>query len=177
MFFFNPTVNSDHKIFYNLSRKFGVVFFCNEKTKHFYKKIQPFVKWCIRKGIKFIAPHSTYWAYRNSAFGVLVDLHHPHDFYTPDLKIIKSVFIATKVHNIKEARNAIKFSNIIFISPIFKTNSHPRELPISRYILIKLSLFFKEQMIFGLGGVNEYNFKLVKKYNLYGYGGISNFRK
>jgi len=176
-FFFNPTINLNHKIFYNLSNKIGVVFFNVQKNKYFYKKIQPFINWCIKKQIKFMTPYSSFWAYRNSAYGFFLDSNCIQNSKLPSVRIRKNLFVATKVHSLKEARNAIKFANVFFVSPIFKTVSHPNKSPISRLILINLCLFFKEGMIFGLGGVNEYNFKFVEKYNLYGFGGISSFRE
>ena len=98
-FFFNPTINLNHKVFYNLSNKVGVVFFCNEKVKHFYKKIQPFAEWCIKKKIKFLAPHSTYWAYRNSAYGIFVNSNPPNNLNLPDKRIIKNVFMSLSHYN------------------------------------------------------------------------------
>lgn len=174
-FFFNPTIDLNHRVFYNLSNKIGVVFFNTDRNQNFHIKIQPFVQWCNKKQIKFMIPYSSFWAYRNSAYGFFTDSNYSQNFKLPNLKIPKKAFVATKVHSLKEARAAIKYADIIFITPIFKTLSHPKQTPMPRDILIKLCLFFKEQMIFGLGGVNEYNFKFVKKYNLYGFGGISNF--
>ena len=176
-FFFNPTIDVNHRVFYNLSNKIGVVFFSTKKIRCFHEKIKPFVQWCNKKQIKFIIPHSTFWAYRNSAYGFFIDSNYNQNTRLQNLKIRKNVFVAAKVHNFREAKAVIKFANIIFISPIFRTASHPRHTPMSRIILLKLCLFFKEQVIFGLGGVNEYNFKFVKKYNLYGFGGVSNFKE
>ena len=87
----------------------------------------------------------------------------------------KNYFTVAKVHNVKEASLAKGFIDLIFLSPVLKTNSYPEKKPLSNYIFISLCFFFKEEVIFALGGVNYNNIKSVKNKNLYGFGAISCF--
>ena len=87
----------------------------------------------------------------------------------------KNYFTVAKVHNFKEAFLAKGFIDLIFLSPVLKTNSYPKKKPLSNYIFISLCFFFKEELIFALGGVNYKNIKSIKNKNLYGFGAISCF--
>lgn len=64
--------------------------------------------------------------------------------------------------------------NIIFISPIFKTKSHPNIAPIGLMQLSKITRHSKIP-IFALGGVNKKNFYTLKKLGTQGFGAIENF--
>ena len=88
----------------------------------------------------------------------------------------RSYFTVAKVHNLKEAFLARGFVDLIFLSPALKTNSYPNKKPLSKYIFISLCFFFKEQLIFALGGVNYTNIKSMKNKKLYGFGAISCFK-
>ena len=87
----------------------------------------------------------------------------------------KNYFTVAKVHNVKEAFLAKGFIDLIFLSPVLKTDSYPEKKPLSNYIFISLCFFFKEEVIFALGGVNYKNIKSMKNKNLHGFGAISCF--
>jgi thiamine monophosphate synthase len=85
-------------------------------------------------------------------------------------------------HSFKSLLQASKNCNIdiIFISPVFSTKSHPQQKPIP---LLQLTKFMtKNQLkenanIFALGGINEKNIKILPKLGFKGFGGIEIFSK
>ena len=87
----------------------------------------------------------------------------------------KNYFTIAKVHNFKEALLAKGLVDLIFLAPALKTDSYPKKKPLSNYIFISLCFFFKEEVIFALGGVNYKNIKSMKNKKLYGFGAISCF--
>ena len=87
----------------------------------------------------------------------------------------KKYFTVAKVHNIKEAFMAKGLVDLIFLSPVLKTDSYPEKKPLSNYIFISLCFFFKEEVIFALGGVNYKNIKYMKNKKIHGFGAISCF--
>ena len=177
--FFNPKKISNTNYFYKITKKMGVVFFCDTNNSHnFYNAVKPYISWCKKKRIKFIVPYSIFCASNFRAFGILVDLNsHKEKNNLKVSKLKNRFFIISKIHNIKEAYKAKKIIDIVFISPVFQTFSFPNKKPLSRYSFISLCFFFKEKIVFALGGVNEKNFSFIKNDNLHGFGGISNFRK
>ena len=161
-FFYNPTIVSNKNIFYKISKESGVVFYNTKPvSEKFFIKIKPYVFWCKKNKIKFIIPYSFYWANRYKPIGVMIDnkfqkilLKKKNDLQ----KLKKNFFLVSKIHNFKEAINIKRLIDFIFISPTFETKTHPNQLPISNYIFISLCFFFKEKVIFALGGVNFKNF-------------------
>ncbi len=176
-FFFDPDVYSDHETLSDITSKMGVVFFSeNLESNQFLPRIQPYVSLCRQKNIKFIIPFSPFWANKYKAFGVIIDLNKKTtNNFTK--KSYKKYLIVSKVHGFKEAHLAKKFVDLIFLSPAYRTTSYPTKKPLSNYIFISLCLFFKQRVIFALGGVNHDNFKFLKNKNLYGFGAINYFKK
>ncbi len=176
-FFFNPTIILNDTNFYKISNKIGVVFFTNNlKIREFCKKIEPYVKWCKKRNIKFVIPLSHFWAHKYKPFGVLVDLKFTQKNKFIIQQLENKYLVFSKVHDFKEAFVAKTLSDLIFLSPVFKTLSYPKKKPLTNYIFISLCFFFKEKVIFALGGVNNKNFKFIKNSKLYGFGAISNFK-
>jgi thiamine monophosphate synthase len=177
-FFFNPTVVSSKKVFYKISNKIGVVFFFENLTlDKFFKLIEPYVLWCNKNKIKFIIPYSIYWANKYKAYGILLDAKCRKKGEGKNLKFLrKKFFFASKVHNVKEAMNIRDFTDLVFLSPVFKTKSYLNKIPLTKYIFISLCFFFKEKMIFVLGGVNYKNFNFIKNSKVYGFGAINFFK-
>ena len=177
-FFFNPTIISNHKFFYKISNKDGVVFLLEGKKKgEFFRLIQPYIFWCRKNNIKFIIPYSTYWAIKYQAFGIMVDSKCKKINSLNEGFIRKKFFIVSRVHDFKEAINIKKFVDLVFLTPVFKTRSYVNKIPLTRYTYISLCFFFKEKMIFALGGVNYKNFNFTKNKTVHGFGGINNFKE
>ena len=75
-FFFNPENLSDSKILNRLSKNVGVIFFNkNLNIYNFLKKIEPCIKFCRKKKIKFVIPFSKFWCSKYHAFGMMVDIN------------------------------------------------------------------------------------------------------
>ena len=69
-----------------------------------------------------------------------------------------------------------KDMDIIFISNVFKTNSHPKREGLGIKKLFELSIFLKKKINFALGGISKKNIRLIKNKHLNGFGAISYFR-
>ncbi len=93
--------------------------------------------------------------------------------YTKGL-ILKNRFeILGSAHNIKEIRQKERQGvNIIFVSSIFKKNKNYLGL----YKFNTLKSFTKKKVV-ALGGINSKNIKLLNLINLWGFSGISYFKK
>ncbi|WP_205479822.1 thiamine phosphate synthase [Sphingomonas arenae] len=77
-----------------------------------------------------------------------------------------------RVHSMQELRQALlRAPDLLFLSPLFETRTHPEWLPLPRMraaALIRLS----PRPVFGLGGMNERRFAKLKPLGLAGYGAI-----
>ena len=177
-FFLNPEVGPKFVDVKKISNGTGIIFFNeNLNINKFCRAIEPYIVLCQRKKIKFIIPCSIYWANKYKAFGLLVSLNKKLKSFYLKNKSNKKFFLVSKVHNIKEAYVAKDCVDLIFLSPVLKTTSYPEKKPLKNYIFISLCFFFKEKVIFGLGGVNYKNFKSIQNKYLYGFGAISFFKK
>ncbi len=177
-FFFNPEVKSDFIDVKKIPKKTGVIFFNNSLGIHeFCMGIEPYVELCKKSRIKFIIPDSIFWANRYKAFGIIVSLNKKLKKFSSKNKSYKRYLIVSKVHNLKEALIAKNYVDIIFLSPLFNTSSYPRKKPLTNYIFISLCFFFKEKVIFGLGGINNKNSKSIPNRYVCGFGSISFLKK
>ena len=175
-FFFSPEDFSDNTKLSNLSQKAGVIFFSkNLNINNFLKKIEPLLSFCRKRKIKFVIPFSQFWGNKYNPFGMMIEINRKSKKFYSTKNKHRSYFTVAKVHNLKEAFLARGFVDLIFLSPVRKTNSYPDKKPLSKYIFISLCFFFKEELIFALGGVNYTNIKSMKNKNLYGFGAISCF--
>ena len=176
-FFFNPENFLDSKKLRNLSKKAGVIFFNNNlDINSFLKKIEPLLCFCRKRKIKFVIPFSKFWGNRYNPFGMMVEIDRKSKKFYSTKNKHRRYYTVAKVHNLKEAFLARGFVDLIFLSPVFKTNSYPDKKPLSKYIFISLCFFFKEELVFALGGVNYTNIRSIKNKKLYGFGAISCFK-
>ena len=177
-FFFNPDNFTDSKKLSNLSKKVGVIFFSNDlNINYFLKKIEPLLCFCKKRKIKFVIPFSQFWGNKYNPFGMMIEINRKSKKFYSTKNKHRSYFTVAKVHNLKEAFLARGLVDLIFLSPVLKTNSYPDKKPLNKYIFISLCFFFKEELIFALGGVNYTNIKSMKNEKLYGFGAISCFKK
>ena len=90
-------------------------------------------------------------------------------------KFNPKLLLSCSCHDEKSIRKAQKFQiNFIFFSPIFETNSHLDSKIIGHRRLAKISREVgNNAKIFGLGGINKDNVKLLKNTNISGIGFIS----
>lgn len=179
-FFFDLSENKNKDVIFSLSKKVGIVFFCSLSAYNysFFKELQPFIFHCRKNKIKFVIPFSYYWANKYKAFGVMIE---QKSFLTKNLKLIRSIkrkfCVVSKIHSIKEAQELEPVSDIVFISPIFSTKSHPNKKPLKNYIFLYLCHLLKRKWVFLLGGMNEKKFKYKKFNSALGFGAITDFKK
>ena len=159
-----------------MSKETGVIFFNkNLSINNFLKKIEPYIKVCRKNKIKFVIPFSQFWGNKYKAYGMMIEINRKSKKFHSTKNKHKSYFTVTKVHNFKEALLAKGVVDWVFLAPVLKTNSYPEKKPLSNYIFISLCFFFKEEVIFALGGVNYKNIESIKNKKLHGFGAISCF--
>ena len=84
--------------------------------------------------------------------------------------------IIGSAHSLKEIREKIKSKcNIIFLSPIFKTQKKPPIKPLGIIKFLLISQHFRTTTLIPLGGIQN-PFRL-KNYGIKGFAGISYFNK
>ena len=178
-FFCNPFKSFNEKILNNLTCKTGVIFFFEEpiKKKEFLKNIKPLVQICRKNRIIFIIQSSFFWASKYKADGILIDFKNKFFSNMINFNLIQDTFLlAVKIHNYQEARKFAKDIDIVFISNVFRTKTHPERNELGTKKLFKLCILLKNKLNFALGGVNRTNIRRLKNKNLKGFGAISCFR-
>ena len=179
-FFCNPFKSYSEKVILGLSSKTGVIFFFDKpfKKKHFIKNIKPLVQICRKNRIIFIIQSSFFWASKYKANGILIDFKNKILSNMINLNLIKETFLlAVKIHSYQEAKKFAKDIDIVFISNVFETKTHPKRDGLGTKKLFELCRFLKNKLNFALGGVNRTNIKNLKNKYLKGFGAISCFRE
>ena len=83
---------------------------------------------------------------------------------------------ATRVHNVRELRSALlRRTQLVLLSPIYPTSSHPGRPPIPRMRAAALARLAGRRLI-ALGGMDAQRFKRVERLGFQGWAGISAFR-
>ena len=179
-FFCNPFKNYSEKIISSLTYKTGVIFFFEDplKKKEFLKNIEPLVQICRKNRIIFIIQSSFFWASKYKANGILIDFKNKILSNMINFNLIQETFLlAVKIHNYQEAKKFAKNIDIVFISNVFRTKTHPERDGLGIKKFFELCVFLKNKLNFALGGVNKANVKRLKNKNLKGFGAISCFRE
>ena len=179
-FFCNPFKNYSEKIISSLTYKTGVIFFFEDplKKKEFLKNIEPLVQICRKNRIIFIIQSSFFWASKYKADGILIDFKNKIFSNMINFNLIQETFLlAVKIHNYQEAKKFAKNIDIVFISNVFRTKTHPERDGLGIKKFFELCVFLKNKLNFALGGVNRANVKRLKNKNLKGFGAISCFRE
>ncbi len=82
------------------------------------------------------------------------------------------------VHNGREMALAqCARADIIFISPVFSTRSHPEARPIGVQGLTRLANRYCEAKVIALGGMSRAKFEMLGKTQIHGWGAIDAFKK
>ena len=179
-FFCNPFKSYGEKIISGLTCKTGVIFFSEDpvKKKEFIKNVEPLVQICRKNRIIFIIQSSFFWARKYKAKGILIDFKNKFFSNMINFNLIQNTFLlAVKIHNYKEAKKFAKNIDMVFISNVFRTKTHPERNELGAKKLFKLCIFLKNKLNFALGGVNRTNIRRLKNKNLKGFGAISCFRE
>jgi len=86
----------------------------------------------------------------------------------------KKFLIIGSAHSVQEIKIKEKQgAEMIFLSPLFKTNKNNQFLDTTKFKLMTLST---NKRIIALGGINSKNLKKLNMLNLYGFAGISYFQ-
>ena len=179
-FFCNPFKSYSEKIISSLTCETGVIFFAEEpvKKKEFLKNVEPLVQICRKNRIIFIIQSSFFWARKYKANGILIDFKNKIFSNMINFNSVQETFLlAVKIHNYQEARKFAKDIDIVFISNVFRTKTHPERNELGTKKLFKLCILLKNKLNFALGGVNRTNVRRLKNKNLKGFGAISCFRE
>lgn len=83
-------------------------------------------------------------------------------------KLPKNFLLSFACHDLRSIRNCQKPSSnlspdLLFLSPIFPSSSHPNQEGIGIFNWRKAAKFVKKNGFYPLGGVNSVNFKLLQK--------------
>ena len=150
-FFCNPFKSFSEKILNNLTCKTGVIFFFEEpfKKKEFLKNIEPLVQICRKNRIIFIIQSSFFWASKYKANGILIDFKNKFFSNMINFNLIQDTFLlAVKIHNYQEAQKFAKDIDIVFISNVFRTKTHPERNELGTKKLFKLCILLKNKVNF-----------------------------
>jgi len=86
----------------------------------------------------------------------------------------KKFLIIGSAHSVQEIKIKEKQgAEMIFLSPLFRTNKNNQFLDTTKFKLMTLST---NKRIIALGGINSKNLKKLNMLNLYGFAGISYFQ-
>jgi thiamine monophosphate synthase len=179
-FFCNPFKSYSEKIISGLTCETGVIFFAEEpvKKKEFLKNVEPLVQICRKNRIIFIIQSSFFWARKYKANGILIDFKNKIFSNMINFNSVQETFLlAAKIHNYQEAKKFVKNIDIVFISNVFRTKTHPKRNGLGVKKFFELCVFLKNKLNFALGGVNRKNIRRLKNKNLKGFGAISCFRE
>lgn len=94
-----------------------------------------------------------------------------------DLTIISEADrTAARVHNLGELKRALlQRTQFIFLSPLYRTRSHPDWQPLPRMRAATLARLAKRSLL-ALGGMNDERYSRVEQLGFIGWAGISAFR-
>jgi thiamine-phosphate pyrophosphorylase len=82
------------------------------------------------------------------------------------------------VHNNRELAIAQRaHADIIFISPVFSTRSHPEARPIGAQALTRLAERYGEAKVIALGGMTRAKFAMLGNKHIHGWAAIDAFKK
>ena len=130
------------------------------------------IKYAIKYKIKFIIAKDIKLAKKVKAHGV--HFSDKDNIKSHDLKMAKkdkNFIISFAAHNIKTILKLKNYQiDLLFISPIFKTTSHPGQNNLGKIELIKILKIYKN--ILPLGGINKKNINFIIKNKIIGFGAI-----
>lgn len=88
------------------------------------------------------------------------------------------LFQSAPVHNVREIAEAKAYlPDLLMLSPLFATNSHPGERPLGLTAFQRLAKLAGRKRIIALGGVNRRNANMITPLSAHGWAAIDAFRK
>ena len=148
------------------------IIFRNYKENINIKKIIILRDYCKKKGCQFFLSNNVKLALKLNLDGAYLpsfntDLRHLSYKFKKDFLILGSAH-SVKEMNIKNVQN----TKFIFLSSLFKKNKNYLGI----YKFINIQNYSKKKLI-ALGGISKENIKKLKLLKIYGFAGISFFKK
>ena len=161
----------DTNLIKNQSKKTNIIF-RNYNNNLDVTKIKILRDFCRKKGCNFFLSNNVKLAIKLGLDGVYLPSFNK-SFNHLAYKFKKKFIILGSVHTLQEL-NIKKFQSVklFFLSSLFKKNKN--------YLgLYKFKFFenFAKKKLVALGGINESNIKRLRLLNIYGYAGITHFKK
>ena len=161
----------DTNLINNQNKNINIIF-RNYNDKIDIKKILLLKNFCKKRGNKFFLSNNIKLALKLNLDGAYLPSFNKN-FKHLSFKLKKDFILLGSAHSIKEIKIKEKQGiNMIFISSIFKRNEN--FLGINKFRLIQN---YTKCKIIALGGINEKNLKLLNLVNIFGFSGISYFKK
>jgi len=156
----------------DLNNKIALIY-RNYQDKPDITKIKIFFDFCKKKKIKFLISNHFDIAFKLSLDGFYIPSFNKSFFHKK--RYSKNFIIAGSAHNVKEIKIKEKQNvNLIFLSPIFKSNKNRQCLDVIKYNFLTLN--YNKNFI-ALGGINNKNIKRVRLTKSYGIAGITEIKK
>tara|TARA_A100001234_G_scaffold213609_1_gene216377 strand:- start:540 stop:1082 length:543 start_codon:yes stop_codon:yes gene_type:complete len=156
----------------NIQNKNVNIIYRNYNDKVDVKKILLLKNFCKKKGNKFFLSNDIKLALKLNLDGVYLPSFN-RNFRHLSFRFKKNFILLGSAHSIKEIKIKEKQGiNLIFISSIFKRNKN--FLGMNKFRLIQN---YTKCKIIALGGINDKNLKLLNLLNIFGFSGISYFKK
>tara|TARA_B100000886_G_C20401002_1_gene482570 strand:- start:65 stop:607 length:543 start_codon:yes stop_codon:yes gene_type:complete len=153
------------------SKKTNIIF-RNYNNNLDVTKIKILRDFCRKKGCNFFLSNNVKLAIKLGLDGVYLPSFNK-SFNHLAYKFKKKFIILGSVHTLQELNiKKIQSVRLFFLSSLFKKNKN--------YLgLYKFKFFenFAKKKLVALGGINESNIKRLRLLNIYGYAGISHFKK
>ena len=155
-----------------LDKKIALIY-RNYSVKNDRKTILKIKKTCKKNGRKFYLSNDLKLAIKLDLDGVyLPSFNKDLNVYTAKLK--KKFTVIGSAHTVKEIRIKEKQgAELIFISPLFKTEKSKKFLNTIRFNLLALKT---AKRVIALGGINSKNLKRLSMVKASGFAGISYFK-
>ena len=173
-FFTDPVRNPEpYNILNQLPKNTGVVFRYYNTPKRRLKALE-MADFCKKNNLTLLIAGDSKLALEVGASGVHIpEFNHLN---LPYLRPSKSQWIiSASVHNMRMFKKVRSLGvNIIFLSPIFHTSSHPDGKPLGIHLLTRLTKDFSIFSI-ALGGINTNSIRMLNGSGINGIAAISGF--
>jgi len=170
-FYFINEFNKDH--IRKLDKRIAIIF-RNYLAKYDKKLIEEIKIFCKSNKRKFFLSNNVRLAMNLDLDGVYLPSFY-NKLDTNKLNTKKNFLIIGSAHTVKEILIKEKQgSEMIFLSPLFKTKKNKHFLDTVKFNLLALKT---KKKIIALGGINTKNMQKLRIINVFGFAGISYFNK
>ena len=162
----------NNEIFENKNINIGIIY-RNYKDRNRESQLIKIAKACKRNRYKLFVSNDIKLTYKVKADGIYVPSFNKTKKFSNLER--KNTIIIGSAHNQKEIHKKISQNcKAIFLSPLFYVKKRKRFLGLHKfnYLSQKNNIIF-----FALGGISKHNICKLKMLTIYGFGGISFFKK